>query len=98
MEIVTEITQRNQYKPPCHCASYVRMRETVPFCDDPKSAYYLRCPAGECEHFDGQPREALLKQREQERTENAWIDLVTTTAELNGLRKQRANADEHQQV
>ena len=86
MEIETEITQRNQYKPPCHCASYVRMRETVPFCDDPKSPYYLRCPAGVCDKQDGRNREDLIKQHEWERQENARYELVTTAKELNDLK------------
>lgn len=69
MEIITEITQRNQYKQPCRCASYVRMRDTVPFCDDRKSPYYLRCPAGQCERKFCGEREELLQLRSKETME-----------------------------
>ena len=73
MELVVEMIQRNKRKKPCNCACYVRMRETVPFCDNPKSPYYLRCPAGTCDQQDDRDREKLLEQRarEQRETEQA---------------------------
>lgn len=66
MEICTEILQRNDYRKPCACAFYVNLRGITPYCENTKSPYFMRCPAGTCEKLDKRSRAEFLEQRARE--------------------------------
>jgi len=73
MEIIVEIVQRNQYKPPCACAQYSKMSGTTPCCNDLRSPYCFRCPGGPCKWQDKHPRtrEEMLAKQAAEDANNA---------------------------
>jgi len=87
MEVHVEISHGNQNKKPCECASYVRMRDTSPYCDDPESPYYLRCPADPCAKIDSRKREELLEQRAREQAEKeaAEAERIAALVEADGV-------------
>lgn len=81
MEIKGEFVQKNQYREPCACAAYVNIKGIKPFCDNPKSAYYMRCPPCPCELLDSRMRAEMLEQSTQNQVDEELEHIASIFAE-----------------